>query len=433
MFFLAFFIYPWVPYALLVIALVVIGLIMLASRARRRLWKIALGVSAPLVLIASCTGLVIGNSHHAPLVNVPAPVSASLSLTFFEYPGGGAPATVDTLSARTGAVRWRQALGNTEVQIAADEHSLYIDGKTLWRSSLSNLAQLPQPLAVTASPILADGMVYISAYRGRSGGVIDALRASDGSLAWSLTLEDYHEDFQVHALVAGQGMLFAGSPTGNISAFRSSDGAPVWTWHAPPDEAHQVVPAFAGGVVYVACYKQIVALHAGDGTLLWSLPLATPLSNYHLGIGASSIYFEHVEDTPTGYPDYLYRVNAQTGAIQWKYQVVNPFRSRAIEAGNLVFFASDRYLDALRVSDGQRVWRHSSNSNVGFGEPLIVNNVLFVNSFVVYPRIPTTCPDECEPSAAVNALNVTTGALYWRSAWSGIGPSAPLGPFDLLS
>jgi outer membrane protein assembly factor BamB len=441
MIFHPFFISPWVPWAMLLIALLGLALLGLAARARLRLWKIVLGLSAPVVVSVLCTGLVVVNSYHAPLVNVPAPAPASLSLAFFQFPGA-TPASVGTLNARTGALRWHQAFGNTEVRVAADAHTLYLttgavimalrasDGKALWQTPLSNPAHLQQLLSVTAAPILADGMVYLSEYAPGGLEVIEALRASDGVLVWSQALENYYEDSQGPPLAAGQGMVFVGAPTGNLSAFRSSDGALVWSWRATTSEAYQVVPAFAGGVVYAACSQQIVALHARDGTVVWSHPLATPLSNLNLSIGASSIYFEQTEVTATVSPDYLYSLSAQTGHMQWKYQVINAFGSRAIEAGHLVFFASDRYLDALRVSDGQRVWRHSSNSNVGFGAPFIANTVLFVKSAVISPRIQTTCPDECEPSAAVNALNAATGSLYWRSTWPGSDSSALVGIID---
>src|ERR1043165_3234852 len=96
---------PWVPWGLLVIALVVLALLVLTVVTRQQRRKLFLGLSAPVVLVASCVGLYVANSYHPPLVDVPAPSPASLSLAVLETPGN-APSTVDVLNARTGAVRW---------------------------------------------------------------------------------------------------------------------------------------------------------------------------------------------------------------------------------------------------------------------------------------------------------------------------------------
>ena len=398
-----FFVGVWILWSLLQIPLLMVGLLVLvplvvvlvvpAAGAKQARWKIALVLvlGVPVVVIALCAALFVALTYHAPLVNVPAPVPASLSLSFYQF---GVPAAVDTLSARTGGLRWHQSFGDNyvdEVQVASEGDAVYglattgilalraSDGHLLWRSSPSNFAHLHLRLPVTVPPILANGMLYVSAYDDLSGGAIDALRASDGSLAWSVPLGADHGDYpssqsQAVPLAGGQNMLFVGSGTGTISAFGSSTGARLWTWHASGGAAYEAIPAFAAGVVYVTGGNEIVALHASDGTLIWSDPLSP--RSYSLDIGANSLYFEVPSAVGTIY-DELYSVSTQTGQVQWRYPVIDNSNSIAAEAGGLVYIASDRSLDALRVSDGHRVRDHSSNGNVGFGTPIVVNHVLF--------------------------------------------------------
>jgi outer membrane protein assembly factor BamB len=115
------------------------------------------------------------------------------------------------------------------------------------------------------------------------------------------------------------------------------------------------------------------------------------------------------------YVEYLYSLSAQTGQLQWKYQVTRGIGWGITVAGNLVYFANGTYLDALRVSDGQRVWRYGTapyySAKKGecydsseFGAPAIADGVLLVKST-------GNCSRE-----AVNAINPATGALYWQIA-----------------
>ncbi len=217
-------------------------------------------------------------------------------------------------------------------------------------------------------------------------------------------------------MAVGQGLVFVGVPFGSISAFHESDGTLVWRKRVVPDgEYVQGMPTYGDGMVFSILIHSIVALNARDGSSAWLQPLANQWPEDPVSIGANSVYYRTFEMVATvGETDYLNSLNAQTGNLQWRYKVVNASGSTAVEAGTLVYYASDRYLDAVRVSDGRRVWRHSSNANVGFGTPVIANDVLFVASHVVYPHIITVCPPDCEPPSAVNALNASTGAVYWR-------------------
>lgn len=118
-------------------------------------------------------------------------------------------------------------------------------------------------------------------------------------------------------------------------------------------------------------------------------------------------------------------LNARTGVVRWRQPIEKGKWVTAATDDQIINLASGFDVTTVRVSDGRRVCRYHSNSNVGFGTPVIANNVLFVPSHVEYPHIITSCPPECEPNEAVIALNAATGAMYWRvveNAWSVVMP-----------
>ena len=438
----------WLPWAMVAAILMIALLIALAIRARRRLWRILLGLSAALVLISSCAGIGVASLNarraYEPPVNAPAPVPDSLSLVFMqEIPATASvypTQTIVALNARTGAIRWRRPTDYLQGQLTHDEHTVYLatgqdvlalrgsDGKELWRTSLSEPAGAgsQQPLQLSLPPVVSNGIVFVflSPVESLSGnGALFALRADSGVQIWSVLLSGIEDDLRVRQMSVGGGMVFVNSPEGYISAFRGDDGALAWrrsivsTMNAldPPRTL-----VFGDSELFLANQHSILALHARYGSLVWSRQLPGQWIDGPLSIGVSSIYYQTFEIGSTGGErDYLNSLSAQTGDLHWRSPDRNASGAIAVEAGGLVYFASDRYLDALRESDGRHAWRHSSNINVGFGDMAIANNVLFVRSAIAYPHMITSCPPDCEPPEAVNALNATTGAVYWRSAVNG--------------
>lgn len=300
------------------------------------------------------------------------------------------------------------------------------EGNELWRTSLTR-----QPLPTSSSipspsPFVSDGLVFVSpvAQTGTVGTIV-ALHASTGALAWSRSPEGFEIDSRVGLMAVGQGMVFVEAPDDTIMAYRANDGALIWKQTVASHMSAYDSPfvlLFGDGEVFLADQHSIVALDASDGSLAWSRQTASQWIRSQMTVGASSVYYQTFETGPTGgESDYLNSISAQTGYLQWQYPVTNASSSTPVESGELVYFASDIYLDAVRVSDGRHAWRYHSGSNVGFGTPVTANNVLFVPSHVAYPHIITSCPPECEPPEAVIALNAATGAMYWRvadDAWS---------------
>lgn len=417
--------------AFLVVLVVAAALVVFAVRSKNRRWKTLLGLAAPLVILASCVGLFQIDHYHAPLVNVAAPASASLSLILAD------PQTIYSLRARDGTVRWRHPFQGVLEPLAADNVVYVAEGKTeytanaldalaasdghlLWHTSLASLVPGAPPQVISGRPLLLDELLYVTANDETGGQAISSiyvLRASNGSLAWSMQVNRANVALNFTWLAAGNGLFFVGSNSGSIRAFHATDGSPAWTWQGADTTSNGAVPYYADGTVYAALSRGgLIALRASDGAVLWSSALYLDFPTPTLSIADGHLYFASTLDNTGTFGEYLYALDAQDGHLLWKYQILNPDGATASEVDGVVYYASNLYLDALRASDGHRLWRHASNANVGFGTPLVLDGAIFVKTGVIYPRIFTACPDDCEPPEAIDALNPRDGSVYWRYA-----------------
>ncbi|HEY7339504.1 MAG TPA: PQQ-binding-like beta-propeller repeat protein [Ktedonobacterales bacterium] len=446
--------FPWLPWTLALAVMLVVGLIMLAVRARRWWLKALLVLSTVLVVSGSLAGLGTAILSRASLANRAAPVPDSLSLSFMDYAPkpGSVTSSLITLNARTGAVRAQRSFpGNVYVYSVADEHTLYLvggftttvtamrasDGKYLWQTPLLSPTDPQRHLSPIASAVPSDGMLYFITGGDAGELVVLGLNANTGELVWHVSITDASIAAQTVLLAVEQNMVFVTISNSELIALRGSDGAQMWSARLAPGEALAGFPIFADGVVYIitnlqtrpnqASSRRIVALDGRDGTQLWSHPLdgqIATLARTPAGVGASSIYLEGSESVGNHDAHYLYSISAQSGNVQWKYPVTvaEGDTVSATEANNLVYIANsgETYLDAVRVGDGQRVWRHSAETNIGFGAPVVDNGVLFVKSLPIHRAgmNSDSCSFNCEPSTAIYAFDAATGSLYWHSAWA---------------
>jgi len=122
----------------------------------------------------------------------------------------------------------------------------------------------------------------------------------------------------------------------------------------------------------------------------------------------------------------LLSLNAQTGKLQWKHSITfeGVDGPSVTEAGDLVYFPDDKSLDAVRASDGHLVWQFSS-PNLAFGRPVVVHGVVFANTYEAFRSHTVLCFVNCEPDMRIYALDASTGALYWYSAWKVMDTSVP--------
>jgi outer membrane protein assembly factor BamB len=106
-------------------------------------------------------------------------------------------------------------------------------------------ATLPETVSY---PLIAGGDVYVTV-QGQNGAQLYALRASDGSTAWSASIPG---TFSWASAAYDGGLVFAVNFDGVLRAFAADTGALQWATQLPGQSAFTSPPTASGGVVYVS-------------------------------------------------------------------------------------------------------------------------------------------------------------------------------------
>ncbi len=232
------------------------------------------------------------------------------------------------------------------------------------------------PSGTESSPIVVGNSVYF----GDQGVTEYSLNIRTGHVNWTYQTGG--------AIKAGadyyDGMLFFGNYAGQFYALSARTGKVVWE-ESPGGEFYST-PAVAYGRVYVgnnsgAAYSFV----AKDGTEAWSRSLGgyvysgpavadVPGLGYTVFIGS--------------YGDYLYALNAQTGATEWEYDAHDAISGSATVIDNTVYF-STVYTPGtygLNTRTGQKVFSFPDGSYT----PVVAEpNALFLmGKYVIYKFLP---------------------------------------------
>ncbi len=172
---------------------------------------------------------------------------------------------VAAFSARTGKLRWRRAIGQSESSPLLAGRTVYF-GDTNGRVHALDAAtgksrwSYETGAPVKASPTLAHGRLFVGNY----AGTFYALDARTGKLLWE---NGGHGNIYSSAAVAA-GRVFVGSGDGHVYAFSTRSGAGLWSF--PTGKYVYASPAVWRGVVLVGSYDgNFYAINAATGTLRW--------------------------------------------------------------------------------------------------------------------------------------------------------------------
>jgi outer membrane protein assembly factor BamB len=285
--------------------------------------------------------------------------------------------------------------------------------------------------AVPGPPVVAGGMVYFSS----NDGGLYALNADTGDFVWKTS---------GYGPAVADGFLYFMGYDYYVHALNAKTGAEVWTYLSQDGAWGPVV---SGGIVYVAAVAtagyDLAALDARTGylwwrTFIWATPSMSPpsaaggtvyvgaagyLTFDLLAVSNGSVLWQYpiaVSSSPaavngvvyaSSWDDNLYALDANTGALLWKYSTTNHIYSSPAVADGVVYVGSgDGNVYALNATTGALVWKHSIGNFAA--SPALANNVVYVASAEgnVY---------------FLNALNARTGASLWKYTL-GLQPTDPV-------
>jgi outer membrane protein assembly factor BamB len=215
-------------------------------------------------------------------------------------------------------------------------------GHLLWKSNL-----YPPQTALSANNVL-----YVQTYTG----AVRALDILTGRVIWQSTAIAHNG--QLHSIA--DGILFDVLPDSSVSAIRASDGHPLWLWHSHLTGI--VMIQLAGNSVYISSMqdKLTYALQKDSGHLLWSYQQHG--GGYVGSAGTDVVYII----TQLGTIDALHATN---GTLLWSRPTIDSDgiiydRVEEISHGLIVLASSQASaLRVLHMSDGTLAWTYKSKSS----------------------------------------------------------------------
>lgn len=176
-----------------------------------------------------------------------------------------------------------------------------------------------------------------------------------------------------------------------IVALNAADGKPLWVFPQDPKEDKRgifyVTPAVDEALVIVASQipasgflgqpRNVVwALDRDTGGLLWHFDDATDQYVEGGAIGGDIFVIGNSDG-------YVYALDVESGALRWVFETGNSVWATPLIVSDRVYIGSmDRHLYALRLSDGQELWRfHAEEDGAFAGTPALRDDTLYISAF----------------------------------------------------
>ncbi|WP_405817955.1 serine/threonine-protein kinase [Streptomyces sp. NBC_00838] len=297
--------------------------------------------------------------------------------------------------------------------------------------------------AVTSSPTVAGGVVYV----GSSDGRVYALDAATGEEKWHYPTADRVET--APAVVGG--VVYVGSSDGRVYALDAATGERKW--HYPTADKLEPAPTVADGAVYIGGSSTVTSLDAATGKKRWAVSRDSGLKPpavvdgvvYIAGyksmsaldaatgaeawaVGASdwgfrnkNVWSNEPEDwgftSPRvvdgvvyiGSSKRVYALDAATGNRKWDFSTFDWVRSSPTVAGEVVYVGSNsKRVYALDAATGNKKWAFGTGDRVE-GRPTVADGVVYVGS----------------SDQSVYALDAADGSKNWSYATGGKVRSSP--------
>ncbi len=233
---------------------------------------------------------------------------------------------------------------------------------------------------LTASPIVADGRVYVLDTRGR----VTAF-SQGGGVAWRSSITPANEkDYKGFGggLASDGGRIFAATGFGFVVALDGQNGKKLWEKNLSSPVRSS--PTAAGGRVFVASADGIArALAAADGTELWTyqglVEKAALLTNASPAVAGDMVVVPYpsgevvalrIADGQPAWTESLARTRVAS-SLGSMTDAARP----VVDAGAVFAVGHSGRMVATTVRDGQRLW---SLSVPGIQAPAVAGDSVFV-------------------------------------------------------
>ena len=249
--------------------------------------------------------------------------------------------------------------------------------------------------------------------------------------------------------VVANGILYIGSQDGTLYARNAGTGKSLWSYptggsitSTPAVDNNRVFVYSSGGVFYV--------LNATTGKLLWQRSIGTDSDS-------SPVTANGVVYVGTHYDGNLYAFNEVTGSMLWNFPTNYPLDSPAVAGGIVYVGSQDGYVYAVKASTGTQVWKHSTGKIVE-SSPAVSGGQVYIGTdsgtfysldastgAVTWSVTPDHYPIEDSPAVSgayayiatnyesVYAIATATGKIKWTATATGFNTlSSPTAAHGVL-
>ena len=262
--------------------------------------------------------------------------------------------------------------------------------------------------AITSSPTVANGMVYLSSYDTK----VYAFNATTGAVVWTYKTGG---EIRASSVAESNGVVYVGSDDKNVYALDAITGAKVWSFAT--NDFVRVTPTIQNGIVYVGSQDgHVYALNATTGAVVWdmntvgSVEISAAVENGVVFVG--SVNYVTMLGT-------MWALDASTGAVIWSKTFDSFLRSAPTTDNGIVYFGSDGgTIYALNETTGATVWTAKPTGIGTFyakATPAVANGLL-------YETLAEYTPDS---NGYEYAFDASTGAVVWSAAMIDYATSSP--------
>lgn len=269
--------------------------------------------------------------------------------------------------------------------------------------------------AIVSSPVLADGVVYITSMDGH----LFAIDEETGKEKWN-----FKSRMPIASTPAiSGGALYFVSSAGSLAAIDIATGKPKWVFateyerkfeaknlHGYPSPAQTIPdawdlwtssPAVVNGKVYFGSGDgNIYAVTVDTGIELWKVQ-TKDVVHASPAVVNNTVYIG-------SWDSYFYALNADTGDEKWTFHAGEDntihnqvgFQSSAAVADGVVYVGCrDGHVYALDAANGHKKWDYSTNKSWVNGTPAVRDGVVYVGT---------------SDSSRFMALDAKNGRLRWN-------------------
>lgn len=260
-----------------------------------------------------------------------------------------------------------------------------VTGETKWSKDVA--------APVTSAAAIDRGFAYF----GTTDGVFYALNTDDGSVFWDWDLRST-EDFTAPAVV-DRG-VYVGSSGSRLYKFDALDGG--LEWNQSTYGAITAPPVYADGTVYATSADNRLYAVADSGGLQWTRDL---------GASANGVAHRNRRVFVTSENNALTQFDAR-GDTGWEVSRTSAFAATPAVSGDRVFAGTrDGTLFAFDASDGRELWRVTEPDDGVTAPPVVADGTVYVGA----------------RDDSVYAVTADTGDLEWSFATSNdIEEAAPV-------